>query len=141
MARDIGDHTRPADLAAGARRGRDGDDGKDAGRIGTLPPVTDVLEVPHRAALAGHKGDDLARIEAATTPDGDDTVMAARVQHLHTGLNVRGNRIGPDIGEDRGFKATLAQHVEQLGDQWQSDHTRIRDEEGVVDAGRHTGLD
>jgi hypothetical protein len=51
--------------------------GRDALGVGAGPPVADILEIPHRARLAGHEGDDLARIERRAAAEGDDAVMPA----------------------------------------------------------------
>ena len=82
VRRLVGDDAGAADLGAGARGGRHGDDRQDALRVGAGPPVADVLEVPHRPGLAGHEGDDLAGIERRAAAEGDDAVMPAGLQAL-----------------------------------------------------------
>ncbi len=77
MRRLLGDHAGAADLRAGARRGRYGDDRRDLLGVGARPPVADILEIPERPGLPGHEGDDLAGIEARAAAEGDDPVMAA----------------------------------------------------------------
>ena len=42
-----------------------------------VQPVADILEIPHRPALAGHEGDHLADIQRAAAAEGDDAVVAA----------------------------------------------------------------
>src|SRR5450432_2962225 len=48
----VEDDARSADFRARSRGGRNGNDRRDAGWVGALPPVTDVLEIPQRARLS-----------------------------------------------------------------------------------------
>ena len=77
MRRLVGDDARAADFRAGARRGRHGDDRRDAFRVGARPPVADILEIPHRPGLRLHEGDAFADVERRAAADRDDPVMAA----------------------------------------------------------------
>ena len=77
VRRLVGDDAGAADLRAGARRRRHGDDRRDAVRVGARPPVADILEIPHRPRLRRHEGDAFADIERRAAADRDDAVMAA----------------------------------------------------------------
>ena len=77
VRRFLSDDAGAADFRAGSCRGRHGDDGRDLVRIGPRPPIADILEIPERAGLPGHEGNDLAGVEARAAAEGDDPVMAA----------------------------------------------------------------
>ena len=93
VRRLVGDHAGAADLRAGAGRRRHRDDRRDAPGVGARPPVADVLEIPDRALLPGHEGDELAGIEPAAAAEGDDAVMAAGLEDVHARSEVRLDRV------------------------------------------------
>jgi hypothetical protein len=88
----VEDDARPANLGPGARRRRDRDDGRDAGRIGPGPPVADILEIPERSGLARHEGHSLAGIERRTAAERHDAVMLAGAICGQSRLDVAGRR-------------------------------------------------
>ena len=52
VRRLLRDDAGAADLRAGPRRGRHGDDRRDLVGVGARPPVADILEIPQRPASA-----------------------------------------------------------------------------------------
>ena len=59
----IGDDACAADLGPRTCRRRNGDIGVDRVRIGTCPPVVNILKIPDRAGLAGHESNHLAQVQ------------------------------------------------------------------------------
>jgi hypothetical protein len=100
----VKDHAGPADLGAGAGSGWDGDDRGDAGGIGAGPPIADVLEVPERASLARHEGDDLPHVERTAAAESDDAVMAPVAVSPHPRFDVGADRVRMDCRKERGSK-------------------------------------
>ena len=108
FGRLVEDDRGAAHLRAGAGGGRHRDDRRDAVRVGPLPVVADVLEVPDRLGLAGHEGDGLAGVQAAAAAEGDDAVMAAGLEGLDPVLDVLADRVGFDVAEQAGRQAGRA---------------------------------
>jgi hypothetical protein len=62
MRNRVRQDTCAPDFGTGSGRGWNADDRCDLVSIGTGPPVTDIFEIPNRAGLTAHEGDDLAEI-------------------------------------------------------------------------------
>ena len=92
-------------FAAGAGRGRHGNDGRDALRIRARPPVADVLEIPQRPRLPRHEGDDLAGIETRAAAERHDAIVAAGAIRLESRFDVGRHRIAAHVGKQPGARA------------------------------------
>ena len=136
----VGDHCGAADLRAGAGGGRDRDHRRDARGLCAPPVVAPVLEIPDRPRLAGHEGDRFGGIEPAAAAERDHAVVVAGTKRLDAGLDIRGGRIWPDIGEQVDGEAGGARDLQHP----MSDHVlgerRIGDQERPGDAQRAAGL-
>ena len=97
--------------------------------VGARPPVLAILEVEHRARLAGHEGDELADVHGRAAAEGDDAVVAAGLVGGEAVVEVLQRRVAVDLGEDRGLDVRLAEDVERLGDDRQVDEAGIGDEQ------------
>ena len=103
--------------------------------IGARPPVADILEIPDRARLPGHEGDDLAGIEARAAAEGDDAVMAAGAEHGDAGFDIRSTGLGcTSENIATGSPASFSRPRARLGD-GQLGEARIGDEQRALDAG------
>ena len=132
----IGDDRGAADFGARAGGGRHRDDRRDAVRIGARPPVLAVLEVPDRAALAGHEGDRLADIHRRAAAEGDHAVMAAGTIGCEAVVEIGEGRVAVDLGEDGIGDAGPVEHRQRLRDDRQPRDARIGHEERPRDARR-----
>ena len=68
----------------------------DAGRVRTHPPVTDVFEIPDRAALTRHEGQHFAQIETGAAAKGHHAIEPSRAIGFERGIKVLARRIGVD---------------------------------------------
>ena len=80
--------------------------------IGARPPIADILEVPERAGLPGHEGDDLAGIEPRAAAEGDDAVMLAGAEDGDAGLDIGVDRVRLHVGEHRHRHACLLENAD-----------------------------
>ena len=97
VRRLIGDDAGAANLGTSASRRRHGNDRQDALRVGAGPPVANVLEIPHRPDLPGHKGDDLAGIEPRAATERHDTIVVASFQRGNARRDVGCDRVRLDL--------------------------------------------
>ena len=131
----VGHDRGPADLGAGARSRRHGDDRRDGAGVGPGPPVADVLEVPERPGLAVLEGDQLACVERRAAAERDDAVVPAVAERRDSGLDVGRDRVRRNAGEYRRRDAGRLQHAEGLPGDRQAGHHRIGDEQRTGDPG------
>ena len=89
--------------------GRHRDDRRDAGRVGTRPPVADIFEIPDRSLLAGHEADKLAHVERAAAAEGDHTVMPTGAERIQPPGEIRRDGIRLHVAEQRGRQPGRAQ--------------------------------
>jgi hypothetical protein len=111
VRRLVDDHAGAAHFRARARRRRHRDHRRDAARICARPPVADVLEIPERARLPGHEGDDLAGIERRAAAEGDDAVVPALPVCGESRFDVGRDRIAAHAGEQPGARHQCARRA------------------------------
>ena len=76
-------------------------------RIGTGPPIADILKIPKRTGLTGHKGQYFGQIKPRTAPKSDNTIKATFTIDTQSLGNIAIIRVGIDIGENRTVKTSL----------------------------------
>src|SRR6185503_7035946 len=104
------------------------------------PPVADILEIPYRPRLPGHKCDELADVEPAATAKGDHAVMPAGLEDIHTPMQVRLDWVRAHIGKNAWRKPRCSQKIERLLRDVELRETGVGDEQRLPDPGSLAGV-
>ena len=136
----IGDDTGAADFRARSGRCRHGDDRRDRVAVGACPPVTDILEIPHRPRLSRLEGDQLAKIECRPTAESDDAVMLALFEYRNTSRQVRLDGIGLYFREHAVWHFGIVEDFQRTRHDRQLGEAGIGDEQRVLDPRRFQNL-
>ena len=125
----IGNDGETGRFGTGAGGGRDGDD-----RQALLADIARELVVAHLAAELAQDRDRLGRIDRAAATEGDDRVVIARFDFIHTGQNRGFSGFGQGVGKKVAGNAGFAQCCLQVIHITQLDHHRIGNDQWVAAA-------
>ncbi len=105
----IGDHAGAIEFAAGARRGRNGDDGKGVSpRLGFLMQI-----VGGGASFRGDGRNRLGAIDRAAASEREDHVRAKRPGTFRSAIHIIGGRSRLEVREDGGVDSVSFQRINQ----------------------------
>ena len=74
-----------------------GDDGGNPIGIRAFPPVTNILEVPHRPGLTGHEGQQFTQVQPGPSAEGDHAVVVAVEKDLPARFHVDFRGVGINL--------------------------------------------
>ena len=136
----IGDNAGPPNLGPGTGGCRHGDDRGDGVSIGAGPPVADILEIPDRPCLTGHKGNHLAKIKSRATAKGDHTIMPASLVGFDTGREIHLVRVRVDLCKQRMFQPGRRQTVQRPCGNRQTGKPAVCDQQRAADTNLRASL-
>ena len=130
----VDDHRCTADFRARARGGRHGNDRGDAAFVGAGPVVADVFEIPDRARLAAHEGDELAHVQAAAATEGDHAIVVAGAPGVEAAGQVGFDRVGLEVAKQRDAQAGSAQGFQGGDGHRRTRQATVGDQQRALDA-------